>query len=118
MAEWPSSLRFGFNSNIEEEVEDGFIRTPTDIGPVIQQRRFSAVSHFLTAEVMLLPEDRLTFEAWFRTEINGGADAFDMVHPATGQRRRFRFTESPSYAIVQTASGPGSIATVNLEMLP
>ena len=118
MAEWPSSLRFGFNSNIEETIEDGFVRTPTDIGPSLQHRRFSAVSHFLTAEVMLLPEDRLTFETWYRTQIDGGADTFDMRHPATGEMRKFRFTEAPSFTIVQTASGPGSIAAISLEMLP
>ena len=117
MADWPT-LRFDFNSDITETQDAGFIRTETETGPALQMRRYSAISRYIEAEVMMLPEDRLVFDAWYRNEINNGAGTFNMRHPATGQNGVFRFVEPPTFTIVQTQSGPGSIASVYLEMLP
>ena len=117
MATWPTQLP-GFNSGLREQPMDGFVRTPTDIGPGQQRRRYSAVPHYFTGEITLTQAERLTFNAFYNTDLAGGANSFTMLDPSTNANATFRFTNAPSFRIASSAGGTLHIASISLERLP
>ena len=117
MADWPTSLP-GFMDGLQEQRVDGFVRTPTDIGPGQQRRRYSAVPHFFNGQMTLTQAQRTTFEAFYNATLRGGADAFTMQDPSTGQDAQFRFTAAPSFSLFGGAGGTVHIASISLERLP
>ena len=117
MADWPTSLP-NFNSGLREQQVDGFVRTPTDIGPGEQRRRYSATPHYFTGTMTLTQTERATFDAFYNTEIGNGGGAFTMTDPSTGQQAEFRFTRAPSWTLTDTADGILHTADLALERLP
>ena len=117
MATWPSQLP-GFNSGLQEQALDGFVRTPTSIGPGIQRRRYSATPHYFTGEMTFTREQRATFDAFFNTDLAGGANSFTMQDPTTGQTATFRFVRTPQFNIFASDAGNIFVANIALERLP
>ena len=117
MATWPTQLP-GFNSGLRETQMDGFVRTPTETGPGLQRRRYSATPVYFAGEMTFTQGERLTFQTFYNTEIANGAGTFTMADPVTGNNATFRFTRAPNFRLVSSPTGPLHIASISLERLP
>ena len=117
MPTWPTQLP-GFNSGLRETQMDGFVRTPTDIGPGQQRRRYSATPVYFAGEMTFTQAERLTFQTFYNTELANGANTFTMDDPVTGNSATFQFTRAPNFRIVSGADGNVHIASISLERLP
>lgn len=106
-ATWPLSLPEYFNIGVREERQEGFIRSSMDIGPSKQRKRFTATSKMYTGTMLLTGTQRATFETFYSTTINEGADAFDWSDPIDFTTQEFRFVEPPTFtALTGGSSGP------------
>ena len=118
MPTWEDHNLPTFNAGLQEQIEPAFIRSPTDMGPGIQVRRYSATPHYFSGQITFTQAQRTTFDTFYNTEIGEGADTFTMEDPATGADATFRFVQPPSFTLVQGADGPVHIGTFALERLP
>lgn len=121
MATWPGTLPQYFEVGVLDTRQQGFIRTEMDTGPFKQRKRFTAVSRFLTGTMLLTGTERATFETFYVTSINQGADAFDFIDPSTFATVSARFVQPPTLSAV---AGGGTAGTAQwrvelaLEVLP
>ena len=119
MPDWPNNLP-GFNANVEEDQQQGFIRTPTSIGPGKQRKRYSATSHFFTGTFLFTRAERAVFDTFYNTTLGSGALTFTMENPMTGVDATFRFANTPRFRLI---TGDGTATSMvemkaTLEMLP
>lgn len=119
MAVWPATLP-KFSIEITEDRQDGAIRTPMDTGPSKVRRRFSAVSRYMTTQLLLTAEQRATFDTFFADTLGEGSLSFDYADPKDGSTVQMRFTLPPRF---NSGGGYGGvvsvwIASLSLEILP
>lgn len=119
MAVWPATLP-KFNLDTQETRQDGVIRTPMDAGPAKSRRRFSAVSRYLSTDLILTGEQRATFDTFFDETLADGSLTFDMEDPKDGAIVQMRFTAPPSYVYAGARGGVVTIhiVSLSLEILP
>lgn len=120
MATWPSSLPSQFEVGAALEQQNPFIRSPMELGPAKQRRRFTATSRFYSGTMLLTKDQRDDLVEFFDTTTNGGADGFDFEDPEDFGTVTARFLSVPSYSALVGASGGVSLwrATVAVELLP
>lgn len=95
MATWPASLPQQFEVGARMRRQSGFLRTDTDTGPFKQRKRFTAVSRFWSGTMLMNASQKATFETFYATTINEGADAFDFTDPVDASTVSARFTGPP-----------------------
>ena len=119
MATWPATLPT-YGAGLEDTRQAGFIRSPNEVGPPKQRRRYSATARQLSGSMLFTLAQRSTFEVFYQTTINEGADAFDFVDPADGSTVSVRFIEPPAFTHVSGgASGSElQLASIALEVAP
>ena len=120
MAAWPASLPSQPEVGAQLTRQQGFLRSPTDVGPFKQRKRFTAVSRFYTGTMLLNATEKATFETFYQTTINQGADEFDFEDPDDFSTVSARFTETPSFSgLVGGDTGVGQWrVSIALELLP
>jgi hypothetical protein len=116
MSSWPVTLPQKYDlGSYNETMKPGIIRVKTDIGPGKTRRRFTAAAQILTGSMTLTTAQLATFETFFMTTTNGGADPFDWTHPRTGVAITAQFYEAPE---IQDEEGGGGVVSFAVEVLP
>jgi hypothetical protein len=114
---WPLSLpQRPLAQGYNEQAPNTVIRTQMEAGPPKVRRRFTAGIRILGLQLQLTAEQVETLDGFHDATLQGGALAFDWVHPRTGLAMTCRFAEPPSY--VPIARGRLWTATIKLEILP
>ena len=116
--QWPETLparllREGFEERPPALVK----RTQMDAGPAKQRRRFTAAPRPITGTIALTAAQRAILDAFFMDELQGGAIAFDWVHPVTRATATFRFVH-PDPLIYHPRSAGRFSAALKLEIMP
>lgn len=119
MPSWPSNLPT-INADAQEEILEGFIKSPTSIGPGKRRRRYSATPHFFGGTFTFTRAQRATFDTFYHVTLAEGSLPFTMDDPATGNTATFAFVEAPMFLL---KTGDGTAASVfemkaALERLP
>lgn len=115
MATWPIDVP-AWDGRVIETRQDGFIRTEVSQGPSKQRRRYSAVSSFLSGQMTFNANEYAAFQAFYNTEIDGGAGEFDMLDPVTGANSRFRFVVSPEVRHLTGRSNRTTLYRMNIQL--
>lgn len=121
MATWPTSLPQYHEIGLQETRQQGFVRTQMDTGPYKQRRRFTAVTRYLEGTMLMTNAQRATFDTFYVTTINQGADEFDFIDPVDASTvQSVRFTMPPTFsALIGGSSGVDFYrVTISLEILP
>jgi len=116
MATWPSSLPDYMEIGLEDTRQQGFLRSEVDAGPSKQRKRFTTTTRILRGTMLLTAAQRSTFETFYTTTINEGADEFDMLDPLDATSVACRFVSPPTFrGLVGGASG-AALWRVSLEI--
>ena len=116
MPAWPGTLpQDVFVQGYSEQPPELALRTQMDIGPAKLRRRQTAAARPLKATVGLTRAQVATLDAFFLTDLAGGALSFTWTHPRTLAAATFRFVSRPSYV---PESGASWLAELDLEILP
>lgn len=110
MATWPTSLvitRDGYTETTPKRI----VRSNMETGPDKIRRRSSAQVREISLKLFLTDAQLQTFDDFFDAN---DALAFDFTDPRTGDAKRARFTDAPSYSLKDTMWD----VTVKLEYLP
>jgi hypothetical protein len=95
---WPISLPVAPRvADLEETAPDLVVRTAMDVGPDQVRRRTTFNVTKISASMRMTRAQLATFDAFFKTDAAGGAEAFTFKHPRTGVTGVFRFVGRPSY---------------------
>jgi hypothetical protein len=114
---WPVSLpQRPLVQGFSEQAPDTLIRTQMEAGPPKVRRRFTAGIRTMGLQLHLTSEQVETLDGFHDATLQGGALAFDWVHPRTGSAITCRFAEPPGYAPI--ARGRLWTASLKLEILP
>lgn len=121
MAAWPGSLPQRLHISAEETFQQGFIRTEMSTGPYKQRKKFTATSRYLRGSMHLSKAQRTTFDTFYKTTLNEGADEFTWVDPidhSTGINVRFRSV--PTFEAIKGGTNGVELwfVTLDLEILP
>jgi len=122
MAIWPGTLPQALHLEATETAQKAFLRTQMDAGPYKQRGRFTAAARYLSGTMLLTKAQRQTFDTFYNSTLNYGADEFDFYDPVDNGTVSMRFTEPPSFsAVVGGGSGGGAAqwrVSLELEILP
>lgn len=117
---WPTSLPSQFETGAGLSRQQGFLRSPTDIGPFKQRKRFTAVSRFYSGTLLLNRTQKAALETFYTTTTNEGADVFDFEDPDDYSTVSARFTAPPDFQGL--VGGPSGVelwrVSLALELLP
>lgn len=127
MPSWPDTLP-GMQAGLTDKAQPVGFRTENDTGPASQRRRYTAKVRKLSVPFACNNAERVIFDAFFYTDLEGGVLSFDWVDPVTNQTATFRFivTDPPEWKGV-VGSDPMSVdrnetkrweTTLMLEILP
>lgn len=114
MPSWPVSLPSLELDGYAETAPDVVLRSQMDAGPAKVRRRFTAGVRPIAGQVTLTAAQTATLDAFYVTDLAGGATPFDWTHPRTGAACVMRFTEPPGYTPVEQFYR----ATLRLEIMP
>lgn len=93
---WPVSLQQRLNSSgFVKRFGNTLARTEMDIGPAKVRSRFTDAVDIYSCSVLLDYGDYTTFETFFKTTLNNGANQFEFDDPFTSSPAAFRFAEPP-----------------------
>ena len=96
MPTWPVTLPPAPAPGAARQSQDARLRTPTDAGPAIVRRRYTAVPSVLSWTIPVLSGTQAqALEAFYETDLEEGALRFDMVDPLTKTVREMRFLTPP-----------------------
>lgn len=115
MAAWPASLPQYFQIGMTDTRQSGFLRSATDTGPYKQRKRFTAVARFIGGSMIITAAQRTTFETFYVTTTNQGADAFDFLDPHGFATVSVRFVEPPAFTALGNSKWQMDL---KLEVLP
>jgi hypothetical protein len=116
-ASWPPGLpQLVAVEGYDEAPPDLTVRTQMDAGPAKVRRRFTAGVRALSLQLDLDSAQVETLDVFFDATLQGGALAFDWVHPRTQAAATLRFVRPPVYR--PGASDAAWQAVLQLEILP
>ncbi len=99
-----------------EQREPALLRTEMESGPPRQTKIKSRVMKTRPVKILLdSRDDYLSFETWFATTINEGADWFDWADPVSGTTKSVRFVGSMNAVPLADTNGPWAISGLSLE---
>lgn len=91
------------NYPLGEELEDSVLRSSFEDGTVQTRQKFTRVRTTYTVEWSNMPDEhKRTLESFFKTDVKGGALAFNWTHPQNGEALTVRFTEPPKFSLTVT----------------
>jgi len=92
MPTWPGGLpQKPLINAYGETFGNHLISTPVDDGPPIVRKFTTSTPDIYTFRFLMTTAQRVTFETFFKTTVNQGADTFDWAHPITGTTETWRF---------------------------
>jgi len=98
----------------------GVGRTEMESGPARQRRRFTQTPTKVLVQFELTLDELATFEAWWKHEINDGADWFDCTlingRGLSVMRSRFIASNDPPYEATPQGNGQNWIVKGELEV--
>lgn len=122
MAEWPSDLpQQALYMNYQETPPNLVIRQTMDVGPAKVRKRFTAGVRTFRLRFHFTADELVVFDEFFLSVIDGGATAFDWVHPRTGESASCRIIPPPTYTPYggsAAALSPDWQVDVQMEILP
>jgi len=90
MVAFPSYARI-IEPGYGEAPDYGVLRSPMDDGLAKQRPRRTLAVVTRDAQILVLDkQDKLQFDAWIKTEINGGTGWFEIVDPVDGVTKQAR----------------------------
>ena len=102
MATWPAGLPQKPFAGLKETPQAGFIRSPMDTGQPKSRGRFTATIRATDIPMVLTKTERETFDTFYDTTINKGANSFDWdmdpVDEGTSSTISYRFTKPPAWS--------------------
>lgn len=112
---WPATLPpLTEQSNFNEAPPDTLLRSNTDTGPAKLRRRSTAGIRPLGGSMLMTKDQLAILEAFFLTDLVGGALPFTSTHPRTGAAIRANL-KRPTW---KHRSGQWWDASIELEVLP
>lgn len=112
---WPATLPpLTELASFNEQPPDLLLRTPNASGPPKIRRRATANIRPLAGTLLMTKAQLDIFDAFFVTDLLGGAIPFDGTHPRTGAAMSANL-KRPGY---RHASGPYWEVAIELEVLP
>ena len=125
MAAYPASLpQAPIDGGFVDERQSATIRSAMETGAPKTRKMFTAAVRTWKWTTILDGTQRATFDTFFITTINEGADTFTMTDPVDGTTSQtVRFKTPPSWSVIQ-GGGDGSASnrrwrtTYSLEILP
>lgn len=121
MPSWPDGLPEDMFLGLTLQEQDSVLRTPMDAGPPSRRQRFTATTAALDVPLVLNGAQKLIFDAWFETELLGGAVAFDWESPETdGTGHTFAFRSPPQWRLMKGGTVAQRVwqTTLQLERQP
>jgi hypothetical protein len=116
MPAWPTTLPTApLVDRFQETAPDTVLRTAMDEGPAKLRPRTTAGVRTMTLSYILDRAQVAALDIFYATTLSGGALAFDMAHPRTGNAASCRFRAPPEYSAV---NGDYFRAAISLEVLP
>lgn len=116
-ATWPAALPpLVAVDGYGEQPPDTALRTRMDAGPAKVRRRFTAGPRPLSVRLDLDATQVEALDAFYVTTLEGGALAFDWMHPRTQAATALRFVRPPAYRPL--SSDAAWSAALQLEILP
>lgn len=98
MISWPATLPVSpLLDGFIETVPETIIRTDMDQGPAKTRQRTTAGVRYFKMDFMLTKAQTSIFDGFYLNDINGGASAFDFIHPRTGETLSLRLKSVPQY---------------------
>lgn len=116
-AVWPGSLPKQL-VGVTDSRTANLVRTETDGGPAKVRRRFTAVPRDVQTPMVFTAAQRATFDTFYITTLNDGADKFDWTDPVDNATKTFRFKAPPSFSLFTNVNGKNYRTTLDLELLP
>ena len=114
---WPAGLpQLVAVDGYGEQPPDTTLRTRMDAGPAKVRRRFTAGVRPLSVRLDLDATQVGVLDAFYVATLEGGALAFDWVHPRTQAAATLRFVRPPAYRPL--SSDAAWSAALQLELLP
>lgn len=94
---WPVSLQQRLNtSGFQKRFGNTLVRSDMDVGPAKVRSRFTDAVDVYVCSVLLDYAEYSTFETFFKTTLNNGANQFEFDDPFTATAAAFRFSEPPT----------------------
>lgn len=113
-ATWPSSLpQTPLTDGYGESQQPNKIRTPMEIGPAKQRKRYTKDVDKIDATFEMDDSQVETFLDFYENTISAGVDKFDIDHPRTGNtvEARFRTGGGDDYTIANVGANIYQVTT-------
>lgn len=110
MASWPSTIPVS-RENYQEMSPNRVTRSNMDVGPQKIRRRSSSAVRPINLRLMLTDDQLQTIDDFYN---DNDAAAFDFIDPRTGDTKRARFADAPSYNLKETMWD----VSIKMEYLP
>lgn len=112
MTTWPIALpAYPLLDNFQESVPNTVIRTDMEQGPAKVRQRTTAAVRKMSLAYLMSKTQVTALETFYLTTLQGGALAFDFIHPRSNTTVSCRFTKPPEYG-----AGNGNYFRVAIEM--
>lgn len=96
MSTWPADLpQSPLINGFKDRLPALTVRSQPDVGPAKVRRRFTSAVRPMTFNFLMTSEQLTSFETFFIETLQGGALAFDFVHPRTEETISLRFLQEP-----------------------
>jgi hypothetical protein len=105
MAAYPASLPQQAFLRAKDERQAGVLRSQMDSGAPKTRKLFTAVIRNIEIAMTLNGSQRATFDTFFITTINDGADSFTILDPLDDGTITVRFKKPPVWSLI-SGSGP------------
>jgi hypothetical protein len=116
MTTWPDALpAYPLLDGFRETVPNTVIRTDMEQGPAKVRLRTTAAARAMSVSYLMNKTQVTALETFYLATLQGGALAFDFVHPRSNAVVSCRFTKPPEYA---TSNGNFFKVAIELEVLP
>ncbi len=102
MSNWPVSLPQNQFIGMTEQRQEARLFSKVDAGPPKVRRRFTAVSRYVTVMLILTGDEKITFDAFYETDLLEGILPFDWEDPVSDLTASFHARKgTPSFRLVE-----------------
>lgn len=115
MATFPSTLP-DFQTQFDDQQEDLYLRSETDVGPGKTRKRYSGEARSVTARMTITGAERATLDNFYANNV-----VFQREDPKDDSVQDFRFEAAPQYQLRTGAESPNDRVwdvTLNLYRMP
>ncbi|MBI3441732.1 MAG: hypothetical protein HY052_08055 [Proteobacteria bacterium] len=116
MPAWPDALpAYPLLEGFHEMVPKTALRTDMEQGPAKVRLRTTAAVRGMTLNYLMSKAQVTALETFYLATLQGGALAFDFIHPRSNAAVSCRFVRPPEYS---TSNGNFFTVAIALEVLP